>query len=86
MGREVGLPCRHWRMKSRASLDIESGTFGGVDCPFLLSACICKSLEDEIVKLLAIHRLVIYSMTAKSKTINRNIDFQEKNMQNKQLM
>ena len=41
VGRSFGLTCRHLRMKSRASLDKESGTRGGLPLPIINNACIC---------------------------------------------
>ena len=42
VGRSLGLTCKHLRIKSRASLDTESGIGGSSPLPILNNACICQ--------------------------------------------
>lgn len=57
VGRLLGLTCKHLRMKSRASLDRDSGIGGGSPLPIRNIACICSdrkiymSILSSIVQL-----------------------------------
>jgi hypothetical protein len=45
VGRLLGLTCKHLRMKSRASLDRDSGMGGGSPLPIRNIACICIDIK-----------------------------------------
>lgn len=45
-GRLSGTTCRHFLMKSRASLDKELGIGGGSPRPILKIACVCHIKRD----------------------------------------